>query len=74
MLLGQGGLEAILRTALAEHGCSVELGNELRSFQQFDERVDAILVKVGKYSFVLVGEVLQHVEVSSSHDVRGADA
>ena len=48
MLLGQEGLEAILRTALAEHGCSVELGTELRSFQQFDDRVDATLVKVGK--------------------------
>ena len=48
MLLGQEGLEAILRAALAEHGCSVELGTELRSFQQFDDRVDATLVKLGK--------------------------
>ena len=48
MLLGQEGLEAILRTALAEHGCSVELGTELQSFQQFDSRVDATLVKFEK--------------------------
>ena len=48
MLLGQEGLEAILRTVLAERGCSVELGTEVRSFQQLDDRVDATLVKLGK--------------------------
>ena len=66
MLLGQEGLEAILRTALAEHGCSVELGTELRSFQQFDDRVDTTLVKVGKPT----GDV---VENAAFEWVIGAD-
>ena len=37
-----------MRTVLAEHGCSVELGTELQSFQQFDDRMDVTLIKVGK--------------------------
>ena len=67
MLLGQEGLEAILRTALAEHGCSVELGTELRSFHQFDDRVDATLVKVGQPN----GDVV--IENATFDWVIGAD-
>ena len=72
MLLGQEGLEAILRTALAEHGCSVELGTELQSFQQFDNRVDATLVKFGKPKDDVVIENATFDWVIGADGARGA--
>lgn len=42
-MLGQERLEEILRAALAELGCLVELGTELISFEQFDDHVEAKL-------------------------------
>lgn len=72
VLLGQEGLEAILRTALAEHGCSVELGTELRSFQQFDDRVDATLVKVGEPKGDVVTENATFDWVIGADGARGA--
>jgi len=43
--LGQDRAEAILREHLAQYGCEVELGTELRSFEQDANRVVAHLVK-----------------------------
>lgn len=45
MFLGQPALEGILRSHLEKHGCSVELGVELQSFEDDGERVLAKLVK-----------------------------
>ncbi|SDM46951.1 FAD-dependent monooxygenase [Allokutzneria albata] len=42
-MLGQGELEAILRTALAEHGVQVELAAELTGFTQDDDGVTAVV-------------------------------
>jgi len=72
MLLGQEGLEAILRTVLAEHGCSVELGTELQSFQQFDDRMDVTLIKVGKPNGDVVIENATFDWVIGADDARSA--
>ena len=72
MLLGQEGLEAILRTALAEHVCFVELGTELQSFQQFNNRVDATFVKVGKPKGDVVIENATFDWVIGADGARGA--
>lgn len=45
MLLGQDTLEKFLHAALAKFGCQVELGSELISFEQADDRVHAKLTK-----------------------------
>lgn len=47
-LLGQDSMEKILLAALSEHGCHVEKGVYLKSFQQFDDRVVATIVAQGK--------------------------
>ncbi|KDQ57089.1 hypothetical protein JAAARDRAFT_207431 [Jaapia argillacea MUCL 33604] len=44
-MLGQCNAEHILRSHLANYGCKVELGSELKSFEQFDDRVVAHIVK-----------------------------
>ncbi|KAJ3571819.1 hypothetical protein NP233_g3493 [Leucocoprinus birnbaumii] len=43
LMLGQDRLEKIFHAALAELGCTVELGTELISFTQFDGHVEAKL-------------------------------
>lgn len=42
-MLGQNRLEKVFHTALAEHGCAVELGTELVSFTQSASGVEARL-------------------------------
>jgi 2-polyprenyl-6-methoxyphenol hydroxylase-like FAD-dependent oxidoreductase len=42
-MLGQNHVERILHAALAEYGCTVELGTELKSFEQFEDNVQATL-------------------------------
>ncbi|KAH7912298.1 hypothetical protein BJ138DRAFT_1178955 [Hygrophoropsis aurantiaca] len=44
-MIGQQTLEAILRSHLEKQGCFVELGSELRSFEQNDDRVVAHIIK-----------------------------
>ncbi|KAH7912300.1 FAD-binding monooxygenase [Hygrophoropsis aurantiaca] len=44
-VIGQQTLEAILRSHLEKQGCFVELGSELRSFKQSDDRVVAHIIK-----------------------------
>ncbi|KAG1791973.1 FAD binding domain-containing protein [Suillus plorans] len=46
-LMGQQLLDVILRRHLEKFFCFVEMGTELRSFEQFDEGVTAILAKNG---------------------------
>ncbi|KAG1821882.1 FAD binding domain-containing protein [Suillus subaureus] len=46
-LMGQQVLDVILRRHLEKFSCSVEMGTELCSFEQFDEGVTAILAKDG---------------------------
>ncbi|KAG1856177.1 FAD binding domain-containing protein [Suillus tomentosus] len=46
-LMGQQLLDVILRRHLEKFSCSVEMGTELRSFEQCDEGVTAILAKNG---------------------------
>ncbi|KAG1845152.1 FAD-binding monooxygenase [Suillus subluteus] len=46
-LMGQQLLDVILRRHLEKFSCSVEMGTELRSFEQSDEGVTAILAKNG---------------------------
>ncbi|XP_006461992.1 hypothetical protein AGABI2DRAFT_186076 [Agaricus bisporus var. bisporus H97] len=43
MMLGQNHVEHILHSTLAGYGCTVELGTELKSFEQFDDHVQATL-------------------------------
>jgi 2-polyprenyl-6-methoxyphenol hydroxylase-like FAD-dependent oxidoreductase len=45
--MGQQLLDVILRRHLEKFSCSVEMGTELRSFEQSDEGVTAILEKNG---------------------------
>ncbi|CCM05219.1 uncharacterized protein FIBRA_07429 [Fibroporia radiculosa] len=45
LLLGQEHTEAILRAHLQKYGCHVELGTELRSFEQKPDHVTAHIVK-----------------------------
>ncbi|KAG1899385.1 FAD binding domain-containing protein [Suillus fuscotomentosus] len=44
-LMGQQLLDVILRRHLEKFSCSVEMGTELRSFEQSDEGVTAVLAK-----------------------------
>jgi len=46
-MLGQDKLEKIFHSALAEYGCSVELGTELQSFEQTSSSVKVKLIKRG---------------------------
>ncbi|KAG2113850.1 FAD binding domain-containing protein [Suillus discolor] len=46
-LMGQQLLDVILRRHLEKFSCSVEMGTELRSFEQSDEGVTAVLAKNG---------------------------
>ncbi|KIK37211.1 hypothetical protein CY34DRAFT_471216 [Suillus luteus UH-Slu-Lm8-n1] len=46
-LIGQQLLDVILRRHLEKFSCSVEMGTELRSFEQFDKGVTAVLAKNG---------------------------
>jgi 2-polyprenyl-6-methoxyphenol hydroxylase-like FAD-dependent oxidoreductase len=46
-LMGQQLLDVILRRHLEKFSCSVDMGTELRSFEQSDEGVTAILEKNG---------------------------
>ncbi|KAG1723314.1 FAD binding domain-containing protein [Suillus occidentalis] len=46
-LMGQQLLDVILRRHLEKFSCSVEMGTELRSFEQSDEGVTAVLEKNG---------------------------
>lgn len=46
-MLGQDKLEKIFHSALAEHGCSVELGTELQSFEQTSSSVKVKVIKRG---------------------------
>ncbi|KAG2066517.1 hypothetical protein BDR04DRAFT_1160187 [Suillus decipiens] len=46
-LIGQQFLDVILRRHLEKFSCSVEMGTELRSFEQSDEGVTAVLEKNG---------------------------
>ncbi|KAG0704757.1 FAD binding domain-containing protein [Suillus ampliporus] len=46
-MIGQQLLEAILRRHLEKFSCSVEMGTELRSFEQSEEGVAAVLAKNG---------------------------
>ncbi|KAG1862619.1 FAD binding domain-containing protein [Suillus subluteus] len=46
-LIGQQLLDVILRRHLEKFSCSVEMGTELRSFEQSDEGVTAVLAKNG---------------------------
>ncbi|KAG2362728.1 FAD binding domain-containing protein, partial [Suillus spraguei] len=46
-LMGQQLLDVILRRHLEKFSCSVEMGTELRSFEQSDEGVTATLIKNG---------------------------
>jgi 2-polyprenyl-6-methoxyphenol hydroxylase-like FAD-dependent oxidoreductase len=45
--MGQQLLDVILRRHFEKFSCSVEMGTELRSFEQSDEGVTAILEKNG---------------------------
>jgi 2-polyprenyl-6-methoxyphenol hydroxylase-like FAD-dependent oxidoreductase len=45
--MGQQLLDVILRRHLEKFSCSVDMGTELRSFEQSDEGVTAILEKNG---------------------------
>jgi len=44
-MLGQDRLEKILHAALAKYGCTVELGTELKTFEQNSKHVKVKLVK-----------------------------
>ncbi|KAG2066519.1 hypothetical protein BDR04DRAFT_965893, partial [Suillus decipiens] len=44
-VMGQQLLDVILRRHLEKFSCSVEMGTELRSFEQSDEGVTAVLAK-----------------------------
>ncbi|KDQ57091.1 hypothetical protein JAAARDRAFT_35693 [Jaapia argillacea MUCL 33604] len=44
--LGQCHAEHILRSHLAKYSCHVELGTELRTFEQFSDHVEALIVKI----------------------------
>jgi 2-polyprenyl-6-methoxyphenol hydroxylase-like FAD-dependent oxidoreductase len=46
-MIGQQLLDVILRRHLEKFSCSVEMGTELRSFEQSDEGVTAVLEKNG---------------------------
>ncbi|KAG1821891.1 FAD binding domain-containing protein [Suillus subaureus] len=46
-LMGQQVLDVILRRHLEKFSCSVEMGTELRSFEQSDEGVTTVLTKNG---------------------------
>ncbi|KAG2153628.1 uncharacterized protein EDB93DRAFT_1248532 [Suillus bovinus] len=46
-LIGQQLLDVILRRHLEKFSCTVEMGTELRSFEQSDEGVTAVLAKDG---------------------------
>ncbi|KAF9563981.1 pentachlorophenol 4-monooxygenase [Agrocybe pediades] len=45
LMLGQDRLESIFHKALASYGCSVELGTELKTFEQNEHHVRVKLVK-----------------------------
>ncbi|KAJ3514986.1 hypothetical protein NLJ89_g2043 [Agrocybe chaxingu] len=47
VMLGQDSLEKIFHAALAEYGCSVELGTEMASFEQEEDCVRVNLIKRG---------------------------
>jgi 2-polyprenyl-6-methoxyphenol hydroxylase-like FAD-dependent oxidoreductase len=46
-LIGQQLLDVILRRHLEKFSCSVEMGTELRSFEQSDKGVTVVLAKNG---------------------------
>jgi 2-polyprenyl-6-methoxyphenol hydroxylase-like FAD-dependent oxidoreductase len=46
-MIGQQLLDVILRRHLEKFSCSVEMGTELRSFEQSDEGVTTILTNNG---------------------------
>ncbi len=56
-MLGQDKLEKIFHKALAEFGCSVELGTELKSFVHTDDSVTATLIKRGMSQDMDSGEI-----------------
>ncbi|TFK29754.1 pentachlorophenol 4-monooxygenase [Coprinopsis marcescibilis] len=58
-LLGQDKLESIFHAALAKHGCVVEKGTELQSFQQFPDYVEVKLIKRGPHGDKQEHEVLR---------------
>ncbi|KAE9394016.1 hypothetical protein BT96DRAFT_978706 [Gymnopus androsaceus JB14] len=70
-MLGQNRQEAILREhILADYGCQVELGTELRSFEQHRDYVVAHVIKtvdskqyVDNWAFRFVGETPPGIEV-----------
>ncbi|KAF9565354.1 pentachlorophenol 4-monooxygenase [Agrocybe pediades] len=69
LILGQDNLDKILRAELEKFGCHVELGAELKSFDQDDEHVR---VKIVKYS--LEDDAAQPVEEEANYKwVIGAD-
>lgn len=57
VMLGQDRLEKIFHSALAEFGCSVELGTELKSFVQTEDNVTATLIKRGMSQDTNSGEI-----------------
>ncbi|KAF8956927.1 pentachlorophenol 4-monooxygenase [Flammula alnicola] len=57
VMLGQDKLEKIFHAALAEFGCTVELGTELKSFVQDSDHVKATLIKRGMSQDMESGEV-----------------
>ena len=46
-MLGQDKLEKFFHSALANYGCSVELGTELQSFEQTSSSIKVKLIKQG---------------------------
>ncbi|KAF8959501.1 FAD binding domain-containing protein [Flammula alnicola] len=70
VLLGQDNLDKILRAELEKLGCQVELGVELQTMEQFDNRVD---VKLLKHSLKQDADDDAVAEEASYHWVIGAD-
>lgn len=70
-LLGQNKIEAIFHTTLARHGCVVEKGTELLSFEQYSDFVNVNLVKRGPEGTELERETRQYQWVVGADGAKG---
>lgn len=58
MHIGQDLTEGVLRAHLARFACHVELGTELKSFEQFEDHVDAEIQAAGGSEKIAVSFLL----------------
>ena len=70
-LLGQQNLETIIRTEMKRHKSSIELGVELVSLEQFDDRVEAKIHKRNTENSEFVEEPSTYKWVVGTDGARG---